>query len=99
MALSRLIWTPELGMSGLPINISYEGHRVCRFALNSKGFDTGRIQASPAQQCPPCRVAAALCPLGTLGAKGNCAVSTLWPPFPCYGSDLSIRGVGIVSSL
>lgn len=43
----------EPGESWMPINISYKGQRVFRFFLNSKGFDTERIQASLLQQCLP----------------------------------------------
>lgn len=56
VAFPRLILAQELGESWIPINISYEGHRVFRFFLNSKGCDTERLQASPVQKCPPCIV-------------------------------------------
>ena len=67
---TRRTWTP--------INISYKGQRVFRFSLNSKGFDTERIQASLIQQFPPCNQSLQpwMGPLGTLRAQGSCAVST-----------------------
>lgn len=38
-------------------------------------------------------VTIAVGPPGALGTKGNCAVSTLWPPVPCYGSGSPAKHV------
>ena len=54
VALPMLNLAQEPEESWTPINISYKGQRVFRFFLNSKGFDTERIQASLIQQFPPC---------------------------------------------
>lgn len=78
VALPMLNLAQEPEESWTPINISYKGQRVFRFSLNSKGFDTERIQASLIQQFPPRNqsLQAWMGPLGTLRAQGSCAVST-----------------------
>lgn len=68
-SLAQADLAQELGESRIPIKIPYKGPRMFRFFLNPKGFGTGRIQAPPVQQCPPCRVPAVLCPLGLLGQR------------------------------
>lgn len=78
VALSRLILAQEQGESGVPIKISPEGLSVFRFFLNPRGFGTGRNEAPPVQQRPPCSLWP--CAFGDSWAERNRAISPLWPP-------------------
>lgn len=87
------IWFKNQESPWIPRNTSYKGHTVFKF-FQIWAFDTYRTQASLTQKDPPCRVTAAVCPLGTLGAKGHCAVSTLCGHLsPCHHSVSLARHV------